>query len=529
MQTRWVVVFLFISLVRRLRGDTIYGDCVISGHLDRQLCQQLEAAEFEGPITFKGPSIEQASNDFGGIYHNKPAAVLSPASANDISKLVRIAATSPNLTVAARGNGHSLGGQAMAFNGIVVNMTSLKGINIVHENDIADAPPYADAMAGEFWVDVLRATLGVGLAPRSWTDYIDLSIAGTLSNAGISGQTYRFGPQISNVLQLEIVTGKGEIITCSEENRPNLYFGALGGLGQFGVITKARLILQRAPQRARWIRLVYWKLQDFLHDQELLISLPPGQTFDYIEGLVVVNANDSINGWPSIPLLLNQSFDTSLIPSTAGPLLYAIEVALYYDSGEHIDEIIESLFSKLGFIKGLQFSDDLSYFDFLYRVHPQEILSRESGIWYAPHAWLNLFVPKSKMVEFDSKIFKKILVKGVDGLMLVYPVNRTLWDSRTSAVNPEEDIFYAVSLLRFNKPPPEGPPLSSVVDQNNAILEACEANDIPVVQYLGRYKNQTEWEKHFGEQRWQRFVKRKRLFDPKGVLGPRQNIFPRIS
>eukprot|EP00253_Pinus_taeda_P001850 PITA_01850 len=528
MKMRWLVLFLLVSLLKRLRGDDIYADCVISGHLDKKLCQRLEAAEFEGPIIFKGPSIQEASKDFGGIYHNKPAAVLSPASANDISKLIRIAATSPNLTVAARGNGHSLGGQAMALNGIVVNMTSLTGIVTTYESGVDI--PYLEAMAGEFWVDVLRAASeAVGLAPRSWTDYIDLSIGGTLSNAGISGQTFRFGPQISNVLQLEIVTGKGNIITCSEQKHPDLYFGALGGLGQFGVITKARIILERAPQRARWIRLVYWKLQDFMNDQELLISLPPEQTFDFIEGVVVVNANDSINGWPSIPFLQNQSFDTSLIPSTAGPLLYAIEVARYYDPGMDIDKIIESFLSKLGFIKGLQFSKDLSYFDFLYRVHPQEIAVRESGIWYAPHAWLDLFVPKSKMVEFDSKIFKKILIKGVDGLMLVYPVNRTLWDSRTSAVTPDEDIFYVVSLLRFNKPYPKGPPLPVVLDQNNAVLEACRANGIPVKQYLARHKTQTEWEKHFGEQRWKRFVKRKRLFDPKGILAPGQNIFPRLS
>lgn len=500
---------------------------MISGDLDKQLCQSLAVAKFEGRILFKGPSLKEASNDFGGIYHNKPAAVLSPASAEDISKLIRIAATSPNLTIAARGNGHSIGGQAMALNGIVVNMTSLKGINIVHGNDTDD--PYVDAMAGEFWVDVLRATLHLGLAPRSWTDYIDLSIGGTLSNAGISGQTYRFGPQISNVLQLQIVTGKGEIITCSAENQPDLYFGALGGLGQFGVITKATIILQRAPQRARLIRLVYWKLQDFMHDQELLISLPPGETFDYIEGFVVVNGNDSIRGWPSIPLLPNQSFDSSLIPSTAGPLLYTIEVAYYYYAGLDIDKIIETLLSKLRFIKGLQFSADLSYFDFLYRVHSEEVAERENGIWYAPHAWLNLFVPKSKLVEFDSKIFKGILIKGVDGIIIVYPMKRYLWDSSTSAVIPEEDIFYVVSILRFNKAFPEGPALKSLLAQNNAILEACKANDIPVKQYLGRHENQTEWEKHFGEQGWRRFSERKRLFDPKAILAPGQNIFPRLS
>jgi len=515
---------LLISLLRRLRGDDTYRNCIISGHLDKQVCQGLAAAEFKGRITFKGPTIEEASSDFGGIYHNKPAAVFSPSSAEDISKLIRIAATSPNLTVAARGHGHSVGGQATALNGIVVNTTSLKGINIVHER--ATDAPYVDALAGELWIDVLNATVGVGLTPRSWADYLNLSIGGTLSNAGISGQAYIFGPQISNVLQLEIVTGKGEIITASPQNQSDLYFGALGGLGQFGVITRARIILERAPQRARWIRLVYSKIEDFIHDQELLISLPPAQRFDFIEGRVVVNANDSVNGWPFIPLLPNQSFDTSLIPSTAGPLLYVVEVAQYYDPGLDIDKIIESLLSKLRFINGLQFSADHSYFDFLYRFRAT---GRQSSVSSTPHAWLNLFVPKSKIVEFDSKIFKKILAKGVNGSILVYPMHRNLWDSRTSAVTPEEDTFYDVSLLRYNKPYPEGPPLQLVLDQNNAVLEACRANGIPVKQYVGRHENQAEWERHFGKQRWKRFVNRKRFFDPKGILAPGQNIFPRIS
>jgi FAD/FMN-containing dehydrogenase len=43
--------------------------------------------------------------------------------------------------------------------------------------------------------------------------------------------------------------GKGEVVTCSEAENPDLFFGALGGLGQFGIITRARIALERAPQR----------------------------------------------------------------------------------------------------------------------------------------------------------------------------------------------------------------------------------------------------------------------------------------
>ena len=71
-----------------------------------------------------------------------------------------------------------------------------------------DSPaPYVDVSGGELWINILHETLKYGLAPKSWTDYLHLTVGGTLSNAGISGQAFRHGPQISNVHQLEIVTG----------------------------------------------------------------------------------------------------------------------------------------------------------------------------------------------------------------------------------------------------------------------------------------------------------------------------------
>lgn len=87
-------------------------------------------------------------------------------------------------------------------------MTSLKGIKVVPLGDAAsNGVPFVEAMGGEMWVDVLTASLDYGLAPRSWTDYLYLTVGGTLSNAGVSGQSFRHGPEVSNVLQLEVVTG----------------------------------------------------------------------------------------------------------------------------------------------------------------------------------------------------------------------------------------------------------------------------------------------------------------------------------
>lgn len=73
--------------------------------------------------------------------------------------------------------------------------------------DVSVHAPYVDVAGGMLWVHVLEECLKYGLAPKSWTDYLYLSVGGTLSNAGVSGQALRHGPQISNVYQLEIVTG----------------------------------------------------------------------------------------------------------------------------------------------------------------------------------------------------------------------------------------------------------------------------------------------------------------------------------
>ena len=51
----------------------------------------------------------------------------------------------------------------------------------------------------------------------------------------------------ANVTELEVVTGKGETLVCSESQNSELFFATLGGLGQFGIITRARLPVQQAP------------------------------------------------------------------------------------------------------------------------------------------------------------------------------------------------------------------------------------------------------------------------------------------
>ncbi|KAK9283732.1 hypothetical protein L1049_011982 [Liquidambar formosana] len=164
----------------------------------------LKTLSVEGHFSFD--EINHAARDFGNRYQILPLAVLHPKSVSDIATTIKhIWQMGPasELTIAARGHGHSLQGQAQAHQGVVINMESLKGPEMqVYTGNF----PYVDVSAGELWINILRESLKYGLAPKSWTDYLHLTVGGTLSNAGISGQAFQHGPQISNVHQLEVVT-----------------------------------------------------------------------------------------------------------------------------------------------------------------------------------------------------------------------------------------------------------------------------------------------------------------------------------
>lgn len=169
-------------------------------------------------------AIKMSSSDFGNMVNKIPSAVLLPTHITDIIDLVKLSYNSSSpFTIAARGHGHSVRGQATASNGVVVDMTSLNKYSEIGNNIRVSWSSllgfYADVGGEQLWIDVLKATLEHGLAPVSWTDYLYLTVGGTLSNAGVSGQTFLHGPQISNVHELDVVTGiyKNSITSLDEK------------------------------------------------------------------------------------------------------------------------------------------------------------------------------------------------------------------------------------------------------------------------------------------------------------------------
>ncbi|GLT31557.1 hypothetical protein SLA2020_062860 [Shorea laevis] len=481
----------------------------------------LKTLDLNGHFDFD--EVQYAARDFGNRYQFLPSAVLHPKSVSDIATTVKhIWQMGPRseLTVAARGHGHSLQGQAQAHQGVVINMESLHGPKMhVHTGNF----PYVDVSGGELWINILHESLKYGLAPKSWTDYLHLTVGGTLSNAGISGQAFRHGPQISNVYQLEIVTGKGEVVTCSENQNSDLFYSVLGGLGQFGIITRVRISLEAAPEMVKWIRVLYTDFTTFARDQEKLISAE--NAFDYIEGFVIINRTGLLNNWrssfnPQDPVQASQF-------KSDGRTLFCLELAKYFnpEDEEGVNQDIRNSLSELNYISSTLFLSEVPYIEFLDRVHVSEIKLRSKGLWEVPHPWLNLLIPKSRIHSFAEEVFGNILTNTINGPILIYPINKSKWDNRTSVVIPEEDTFYLVAFLSSAVPSSTGTEgLDHILTQNKKILEFCEVASLGVKQYLPHYTTEEEWRAHFGP-RWEVFVQRKSTYDPLAILAPGQRIF----
>ncbi|XP_078162099.1 cytokinin dehydrogenase 3-like [Carex rostrata] len=480
-----------------------------------------------GPLNLLQTTYE-SSRDFGRIVFNTPAAVLRPQSKTDISLLLSSLSASSlsRVTVSARGAGHSIHGQAQAVDGIVVEMESLPLEMDIHNREGKNEISFMDVSSGALWIEVLKESLKFGLAPRSWTDYLHLTVGGTLSNAGISGQTFKFGPQISNVLQLEVVTGQGEFVTCSRSENSELFYSVLGGLGQFGIITKARIILQKAPEKVKWIRAFYNDFDTFTKDQELLVSMP--DSVDYVEGFKVLNEqslHSSSVGFPG-----NIGFLPDFGTKEKPKVYFCIEFAVHDYQLEHInvDEVVRDISRQMSCMQAQFYSVEVSYFDFLDRVSMEEISLRKKGLWDVHHPWLNMFVPKSGIVEFKELLMEYISPDDFMGLILIYPLLRDKWDGNMSAVLPEvgstDRFMYVVGVLQSASPDTCNHHCLHNLLQHQRLFAQTACDRIGAKQYLGHQPSPFHWRQHFS-QRWDRFARRKSQFDRNYILGPGQGIF----
>src|SRR5262245_9685716 len=289
-----------------------------------------------------------AADDFGHILSKQPGAVLKPASSADISSLMHWA-SKEELKVVARGQGHSTYGRALTDGGIVIDMSTISVIRqILPDRIVVDA--------GATWKSVLDATLAQGLTPPVLTNYLGLSVGGTIAVGGIGGTSSRYGMQTDHVFSLDIVTGSGEELTCSATSHPDLFDAARAGLAQCGIITRATLRLLRAPQRVRRFQLFYPDLASLTADLRQALA---EDRFDQLQG--------------------------ALLPDGASGWRYQLEGAVFYDRDGGFGD--KALLASLSDDRAAAVVTDLTYHDDAYAFAKLAKALKSAGQWFNPQPW----------------------------------------------------------------------------------------------------------------------------------------------
>jgi len=440
--------------------------------------------KLDGELITEEAALEAVADDFGHIISSQPIAVLKPASIEDIIKIIKFAFRN-KIKVAAQGQAHSLYGQSQVEAGVVIDSSTLNQIHSITSDR-------AEVDAGVLWRELLQATLQQGLTPPVFTDYIELSVGGTLAVGGIGGTSYRNGVQVDNVLSLEVVTGKGKIKTCSREQNRDLFEAVLAGLGQCGIIVKATVKLIPAVEKARVFLLFYDDLATFINDQRLLVA---DERFSYLEGQVV---SDDNGGWR-----------------------YLLEVASFYNQDALPDN--NTLLQGLNYIPGTQQIEDKSYFDFINRLAPLVEQLKSIGVWSFPHPWLDLFVPNSAVESFVGEVVSDLTLADTgQGPVLLYPVKTKRFQLPLFRV-PREEIVFLFAILR-TAAPPEDAVVERMVADNRKLFEENRqlGGDFYPIDAVPMTRK--DWKRHF-RRYWGKLVRAKRRYDPKNLLTPGPGIF----
>ncbi|MDQ6673488.1 MAG: FAD-binding oxidoreductase [Chloroflexota bacterium] len=195
-------------------------------------------ASLRGEVIANGDAAyDEARKVFNAMIDKRPAAIAKCVDVSDVIAAVNFA-REHGLTVAIRGGGHNGGGLGTVDNGVVIDLSPMKGIRV---DPIGRT---AQVQGGATFGDVDHATHAFGLAVPSGI-ISTTGVGGLTLGGGLGHLTRGCGLTIDNLLEVDVVLADGSFVTANSDTNPDLFWAVRGGGGNFGVITSFRFRLHR--------------------------------------------------------------------------------------------------------------------------------------------------------------------------------------------------------------------------------------------------------------------------------------------
>jgi FAD/FMN-containing dehydrogenase len=175
------------------------------------------------------PGYDEARKVYNGMHDRRPRAVVRCVDAADVIATVETA-RDEGLVLAVRGGGHSVPGFGTVDDGLVVDLSGMRNVQVDPANAVARAG------GGALWGDFNHATHAFGLS----------TTGGVISTTGVGGLTLgggigylarKHGLSCDNLIAADVVTADGRLLRASEDENTDLFWALRGGSGNFGVVT----------------------------------------------------------------------------------------------------------------------------------------------------------------------------------------------------------------------------------------------------------------------------------------------------
>lgn len=430
----------------------------------------------KGVVRSDDEAVAGASVDFGGVIRKRPQAVIWPVQVDDVVTVIRYARELGGV-VSIRGAGHSQGGQSLNQAGIVLDTRGLAGIETLNTSE-----GWVIVGAGTQWGVLARVTLEQGLLPPVLTDNLAVTVGGTLSMGGIGPASFRRGLQVHHCLGVEMVLGTGEVLWLTPDHEPELFHHVLCGLGQLGVITKAKLRLRPFRPYTQSVYLSYQTLEAFLHDAIILMQR---DQVHLLEGGALPNSTTPAAGQPQ-RYLLEAATEVDLLADEANPQLSqglsgeAHWIVVNRPTPEHVFRLAQR-FARY---------------------------KRPTEQNYA-HPWVEHFLPLAKVEEYVETVASDFPSTS----LLLWPLQTEKLRWPMFALPEAAEVMLVGIMANIpNSPPEEVLPLLRRASQLGINLGGK--------RYLSGWIDfdQEQWRQHYGPVRWQRITELKQHYDPARIF-----------
>ncbi len=236
-----------------------------------------------------GQGYEQARKVYNGMIDRHPALIVRCVDAADVIYSVNFAREN-GVTLAVRGGGHNGPGLGTCDDGLVIDLSEMKGVQVDPANQTVRVEP------GCVWGDVDHAAHPFGLAVPS--GIVSSTGVGGLALGGGSGYlTRKYGLTIDNLLSVDLVLADGRFVTANAEENADLFWAVRGGGGNFGVVTS--FLFQGRPVGTVYGGPIFWSIDN------------AEQVLKFWQDLIL-KASEDLYGWfgfvtiPPVPMFPEQ-------------------------------------------------------------------------------------------------------------------------------------------------------------------------------------------------------------------------------